>query len=319
MFNKIFQLILLISLFISLPAQAETTLISRVVGKILIQVESRGEAWYADPEDLKKYFLGNPQDAFGLMKIFGVGITNKDLSKIQVGLADYTGRDDDADGLLNNLEQALGTDSQKKDSDNDSFEDRTEIANNFNPTGQGKVQIDEKFTKNNSGKFFIQVENLGQCWYVNPSDNKRYYLGSPDDAFLIMKKLGLGISNSDLNKITTGYFYNKPDVTPISGTATDNDTGQTIYQAGEAIRNNQTEKVISHFSRNMEPVIRYTMNFLNSESKFVWSEMLTGSSLLSSTETEKIYRNYVYFQNEKIEIKYHVLKQPDGTWLIANL
>ncbi len=319
MFNKILQFISLILLFTALPAQAETTISLRVAGKILLQVESPGEAWYVNPKDQKKYFLGKPKDAFALMKTFGIGITDKDLNKIPVGLTGYLGTDDDADGLANSLELALGTDSQKKDSDDDGFADLTEITNNFNPTRPGKILIVNEFAKKNSGKVFLQVENRGQGWYINPSDNKRYYLGSPDEAFLIMKKLGLGISNDDLGKIATGYFYNQPATPAYPGPATNQNTSQTIYQAGEAIRKNETEKVVAYFSANMAPVISYTMNFLTADGRFIWSEMLTGSSLLTTTETEKIYHNYVYFQGEKIEIKYHVKKQLDGNWLIANL
>lgn len=58
-----------------------------------------------------------------------------------------------------------------------------------------------------AGKILLQVEDVGQAWYVNPVDNLRYYLGRPADAFQIMQDLGLGITNSDLTmiEIATGY------------------------------------------------------------------------------------------------------------------
>jgi hypothetical protein len=49
--------------------------VSRFSGRILLQVESHGEAWYANPDDGKYYFLGKPEDAFEVMKDFGIGIT----------------------------------------------------------------------------------------------------------------------------------------------------------------------------------------------------------------------------------------------------
>lgn len=52
---------------------------------------------------------------------------------------------------------------------------------------------------NLNGRILLQVEDKGQAWYVNPLDSRRYYLGRPDDAFAIMRSLGLGISNRDLN------------------------------------------------------------------------------------------------------------------------
>jgi len=41
---------------------------SSLAGRILLQVEQRGEAWYVDPVDLQRYFLGSPDDAFNLMQ-----------------------------------------------------------------------------------------------------------------------------------------------------------------------------------------------------------------------------------------------------------
>ncbi len=49
-----------------------------------------------------------------------------------------------------------------------------------------------------SGRLLLQVEAQGQCWYVNPLDLKRYYLGRPNDALTLMRRLGLGVSNRDL-------------------------------------------------------------------------------------------------------------------------
>ncbi|MFA5155644.1 MAG: carboxypeptidase-like regulatory domain-containing protein [Patescibacteria group bacterium] len=47
------------------------------------------------------------------------------------------------------------------------------------------------------GRILLQVEDKGQAWYVNPADSKRYYLGRPSDAFDVMRRVGLGISNQD--------------------------------------------------------------------------------------------------------------------------
>lgn len=52
-----------------------------------------------------------------------------------------------------------------------------------------------------SGRILLQVEENGEAWYVYPNNLQRYYLGRPDDAFAIMKNLGLGISNSHLAQI----------------------------------------------------------------------------------------------------------------------
>ena len=52
-----------------------------------------------------------------------------------------------------------------------------------------------------SGAILLDVERNGEAWYVYPKDNKRYYLGRPDDAFQIMRELGLGISEHNFQKI----------------------------------------------------------------------------------------------------------------------
>lgn len=54
-----------------------------LLGMILLDVERKGEAYYINPVDRKKYYLGKPADAFSIMRNFGLGITNNDLSKIE--------------------------------------------------------------------------------------------------------------------------------------------------------------------------------------------------------------------------------------------
>ncbi|MFH1661639.1 MAG: hypothetical protein ABIA02_00875 [Candidatus Falkowbacteria bacterium] len=63
----------------------DTELANSLKGKILLQVESNGEAYYIYPDDNKKYYLGRPADAFRIMRELGLGITNSDLSKIPEG------------------------------------------------------------------------------------------------------------------------------------------------------------------------------------------------------------------------------------------
>ena len=49
-----------------------------------------------------------------------------------------------------------------------------------------------------AGMILLQVEQNGEAWYVDPATLTRYSLGRPDDAFDVMRSLGLGISNADL-------------------------------------------------------------------------------------------------------------------------
>lgn len=71
---------------IGLPSQTSTddNLAKRLAGRIVLQVEANGEAWYIDPTDYKRYFLGRPNDAFALMRSKGLGITNGDLGEVEI-------------------------------------------------------------------------------------------------------------------------------------------------------------------------------------------------------------------------------------------
>jgi len=54
-----------------------------------------------------------------------------------------------------------------------------------------------------SGKILLQVESVGEAWYVNPLDLKRYYLGRSNDAFDLMRGLGLGVSEANYKEFST--------------------------------------------------------------------------------------------------------------------
>jgi hypothetical protein len=174
---------------------------SSVGGKIILKVQSKGEAYYINPADSNMYYLGRPDDAFRVMRSQGSGIRNADLSKIAIGTMQAVGMDADSDGLTDNFETAIGTDPHKADSDNDGYNDRQEIENKYNPVGSGKSKLDSAFGKKYAGRIFIQTEGRGEAWYINPADNKRYYLGRPADAFNTMRTLGVGISNTDFSQL----------------------------------------------------------------------------------------------------------------------
>ena len=45
------------------PAEADVNLVNRLKGRILLQVESYGEAWYVNPADGRRYYLADGQAA----------------------------------------------------------------------------------------------------------------------------------------------------------------------------------------------------------------------------------------------------------------
>jgi len=130
--------IILLFLLLCLPVKA-ASLASTLSGRILLSVEQSGEAWYVNPSNLKRYFLGRPQDAFKVMRELGLGINEVDFHKLDV--------------------------------------------------------------KRLAGRIVIRVEKNGEAWYIDPVKLEAHYLGRPDDAFKIMRNLGLGIKLRDLARI----------------------------------------------------------------------------------------------------------------------
>ncbi len=176
-------------------------LYNRLKGNILLKTEDLGKAYYVHPSSKNIYYLGRPHDAFVIMRDQGVGITNNNLKKITIGVEQMSGADQDGDALSDLFEDAIGTNKNKVDSDDDGHSDRTELLGNYNPLGAGKLSVDTNFMKAQRGRILLQVEGKGEAWYINPKDNKRYFLGRPSDAFYIMRNVGMGISNTDFNSL----------------------------------------------------------------------------------------------------------------------
>jgi len=143
--------------FIANSVSSSDGFAERLKGRIVLQTEENGEAWYVYPEDLKRYFLGRPLDAWNIMRYLGLGITNEDLNRIPTNDVDWDGEAE----LINRVK----------------------------------------------GYILLQVEENGEAWYVSPVNGKRYYMGRPYDAFVIMRFLGLGITNNDLSQIPTSTIY----------------------------------------------------------------------------------------------------------------
>jgi hypothetical protein len=67
----------------ALVTKTNAALTNRLAGRILLQVEEKGEAWYVEPVSKQKHFMGRPADAFDMMRRFGVGISEANFSKFE--------------------------------------------------------------------------------------------------------------------------------------------------------------------------------------------------------------------------------------------
>lgn len=180
------------------------SLTNRLKGRILLQVEDHGEAWYVRPDNGRRIYMKDGATAYGMMRDLGLGISNTDLEKIPVGVEDrFECADNDGDGLCNKLEEGLGTDPNDDDSDNDGYNDGVEVRGGYNPLGLGSMVHNNSLVNNLRGKIVLQVQSRGEAWYINPDDGKRYYMTDGPAAYQIMRFLSLGITNTDLSQIDT--------------------------------------------------------------------------------------------------------------------
>ncbi len=184
--------------------KVDSILTNRLRGKILLQVESHGEAWYVRPDNGKRIYMKDGSIAYGMMRNLGLGITNADLKKIPIGIEKrFSCADSDEDGLCDKLEAGLGTDPNKKDSDGDGHEDGTEVQNNYDPLSAQKLLYNNSLINRLKGQILLQVESRGEAWYINPGDGKRYYMPDGPAAYEIMRFLSLGITDKNLSGIVT--------------------------------------------------------------------------------------------------------------------
>ncbi len=251
------QFILSSLLFVTLlcfstQAKAETnvsdeSLYSSLKGKIILRVELNGEAYYVHPNNNKMYYLGRPADAFQVMREQGVGITNNDLNRIRLA--------DDCPY--------------------------------YSPNCMDESSEDKSFANNQKGKIFLQVENNGEAWYVDPSNSRRYFLGRPIDAFNIMRERGLGINENDFNNLK------------------DNNTSVSIKNGSVYLNIDGEEKVVANKNEDesQEKYRDYQNAKLSPNNKFIAMKS-TGWIAPGALEIYSIEKNEKYYANARDDLFY---------------
>ena len=128
-------------------------------------------------------------NALPLFQKLALGISNVDLNKIIIH----------PDSV-----------SDRNDRDNDGFSDRSEVVNGYNPDissdpnnrGNDKVTMDSNLANRLKGKLLLQVADKGRIWYVD-FEGKRWEV-IWKNLLDLFRRLSLGITNEDLNKIGVG-------------------------------------------------------------------------------------------------------------------
>ncbi|RMD58876.1 hypothetical protein D6821_02480 [Candidatus Parcubacteria bacterium] len=320
--------LLLVVALLPLLAGATSSLAQKLAGRILLQVEAHGEAWYVNPTGLHRYYLGRPEYAWKIMRDLSTGISNDDLAKIPIGILNYNAPDKDGDGLADNLEEAIGTNPQKKDTDGDGYSDQEEIANNFNPAGDEKLPINLNFARQQAGKIFLQTESRGEAWYVNPNDLKRYYLGRPHDAFAIMRQFSLGISDANLKLIPVAVMVSdefQPMPNNLSSPSTTTSSAamsaqEVIQKIAHAFNRGDKNLFLQYAAPTAKKALEYSWDYLNEEGRKEIAVQLNGAQLTKQGDNQQTFAAEVFFSynGSKHQVNF-VLEQQENKWLLTNL
>lgn len=145
------------------PAPSDGSLLDRMKGYILLQVQSHGEAWYVDPITAKRYYMKDGPTAYEMMRSFGLGVSEADYAKIAAG----------------------------------------------NTTLKTRLR----------GRIILRAQAHGEAYYIHPKHLAVYYLQNGDEAYRVMRLYSLGITNTDLNSISSSEIPLKISQSPTTATA----------------------------------------------------------------------------------------------------
>jgi hypothetical protein len=76
-----------------------------------------------------------------------------------------------------------------------------EIEGGFSPLGAGNMKVDQALVNRVKGRILLQVEGVGQAWYVHPVTGRRYYLATGMEAYRLMSQLGVGAPSNMIDSI----------------------------------------------------------------------------------------------------------------------
>jgi thrombospondin type 3 repeat protein len=224
---------------------------NQLEGKLLLQVEDHGRIWYVDFEG--KRHEATWDNLMSLFESLSLGITNEDLNKVT------TYNDYDNDGLTDAEElNFYNTNPYDADSDGDGFSDGDEVANGYNPLGEGPLGLE-----------FIDTDNDG----LTDAEELNFYNTNPYDA----DSDGDGFSDGD--EVANGYnplgeymsIYSNEPLTSLVYGGDNDDSFESFYVYGDyiyAIGSTKSEG----FGLNDILIVKFNKDDLSIEEKKVYGD-----------------------------------------------
>jgi hypothetical protein len=160
-------------------SQADMDFAIKHIGKIFIDVDDKGRAWYVHDDgyrfELKADTVEEALEAYDLM-----------------------------DDAYQNIPMAAEDFSADEDSDDDSYNDKLEVENGYDPFSRKKLVIDEDLAQEAKGRIYWDDDTY-TYWFVG-ADAKRHqvdYWNAED----IFKRYAVGITGENIAKIPIKKLY----------------------------------------------------------------------------------------------------------------
>jgi hypothetical protein len=161
------------------------------------------------------------------------------------------------------------------------------------------------------GMVVLAVEDHGEAWYVNPRDNRRYYLGRPDDAFRIMRERGLGITSSQLEQINPSVEISFMNVGGSSEYVEIRNSGRkSVSLGGWRVQNNAGEHIVIAHGTTLPPDGR--LHVVGN----IWNDVADQAMLIGTTGSRIDRYSYAAADEAKMARDLPFTTQaPHGNWV----
>ena len=164
-------------------ACGDSDIANRLKGKILLQVEEHGEAWYVDTEKCRMIYMKDGAAAYEIMRYLSLGITNADLGKIDVGDSSVI-EVDDSTVVINDSSGAVSTDGDihyaiVDTNQSQCFNTSSQIAcptsGSFSGQDAQYAGLTPSYTNNGDGT--VTDNRTGLMWIQDAGSKFNYYDG----------------------------------------------------------------------------------------------------------------------------------------------